>query len=67
MSKDNRLFKAATVRFAATGWVADLSPREYVSEDFYYLFALRRQAKRFLRLVDSGVQKDEAYHLAMEA
>jgi len=67
MKKDNRIFKASDVRFAATGWVADLSPKEYVSEDYYFLFDLRRQAKRFLALIDSGVQKDEAYHLAMEA
>jgi hypothetical protein len=57
---DNRVFKASKVNSHWAGWIADLSPDDAVNPDFYWHFRLRRQARRFVYLVDLGMRSDIA-------
>jgi len=63
---DKRVFKAQEVDNSKDGWVADLSPAEYVSQDFYYYFGTQRQAQRFVALVDGGMRPEEAVYTVTE-
>ena len=53
---EKRVFKATEVDVnRKTGWVADLSPANVVNPDCYWYFNTRKQATKFLKLVDSGM------------
>ena len=58
--KDNRIFKASEIDSNKTGWIADLSPENIVNPDFYYFFRTQRQAKKFIDMVDGGMNAQEA-------
>lgn len=49
-----QIFKACEVYSLDTGWIVDLSPEGVVNSDFYYTFELRREAKKFRDLVETG-------------
>jgi hypothetical protein len=63
---DRRIFKASEIDVYAKGWIADLSPASVVNPDYYWPWRTKRQAERFIALVDSGIDADIAAYQVNE-
>jgi hypothetical protein len=63
---DKRIFKATEIDSTRTGWIADLSPANVVNPDCYWQWRTKRQAERFIALVDSGIEADVAAYQVNE-
>ncbi len=64
---DKRIIKASEVlpgRQWAKGYIVDLSPADVVNPDFYWSFATKAQAEKFLELVQSGMDARRAEYVA---
>ncbi len=63
---DKRIFQAKEVDSHKSGWIVDLSPAGAVNPDCYWNFSTRKQAEKFLGLVDGGMSADEAAYIVAE-
>lgn len=59
---NKRVFKAQEIDSSRKGWIADLSPADVVNPDCYWPWKTKRQAERFIELVDIGMSTRDAAH-----
>ena len=61
MSSKN-VFKASDVNVYWTGWIADMSPANVVNPDFYFKFKTKKDANKFVDMVNNGISTRVALH-----
>ncbi len=55
----HNIFKAQEVGWGR-GWIVDLSPANYVTEDCYWRFNTKPKAQKFAELVNAGESAERA-------